>query len=153
LLIFTQKRAELAILGEANESFGGLRSYASMTYAGLKSMIHAGLESDDPRVKAAFTWIQRFYTVDENPGLGQHGLYYYFHTFAKSLDVLDVDYLEDADGERHDWRKELTDKLADLQAPNGSWTNRAERWYERDPNLSTAYALLALAYCDPKPAK
>ncbi len=32
---------------------GGLRSYASMTYAGLKSMIYAGLTRDDPRVKAA----------------------------------------------------------------------------------------------------
>src|SRR5690606_19174736 len=27
---------------------GGLRSYASMTYAGLKSMIYCGLEKDDP---------------------------------------------------------------------------------------------------------
>ena len=36
---------------------GGLRSYASMTYAGLKSMIYAGLDRDDPRVKAALTYI------------------------------------------------------------------------------------------------
>ena len=32
---------------------GGLRSYGSMTYAGLKSMIYAGVGPDDPRVKAA----------------------------------------------------------------------------------------------------
>jgi squalene-hopene/tetraprenyl-beta-curcumene cyclase len=130
---------------------GGLRSYGSMTYAGLKSMIHAGLTSEDPRVKAAFTWIQRFYTVDENPGLGQHGLYYYFHTFAKALATLDIDYLEDAEGVKHDWRRDMADKLAELQRSNGSWVNRAERWYEGDPNLSTAYGLLALGYCDPKP--
>ena len=36
---------------------GGLRSYASMTYAGLKSMIYAGLGPDDPRVKAALKWL------------------------------------------------------------------------------------------------
>jgi squalene-hopene/tetraprenyl-beta-curcumene cyclase len=130
---------------------GGLRSYGSMTYAGLKSMIYAGLGSDDPRVRAAFGWIRQFYTVDENPGLGKQGLYYYYHTFAKALSVLDVDYLVDADGARHDWRKELTGKLAKLQKSHGGWVNEAERWYEGDPNLATAYALLALAHCDPKP--
>ena len=40
-----------------------------MTYAGLKSMMYAGLGKDDPRVKAAWGWIQKNYTVDENPGL------------------------------------------------------------------------------------
>ena len=45
-----------------------------MTYAGLKSMIHAGLTPDDPRVKAAITSISaKNYTLDENPGLGQSG--------------------------------------------------------------------------------
>jgi squalene-hopene/tetraprenyl-beta-curcumene cyclase len=28
--------------------------------------------------------------------------------------------------------------------------NKAPRWYEGNPNLSTAYALLALSYCEPK---
>ena len=36
---------------------GGLRSYGSMTYAGLKSMIFAGVTPDDPRVKAAVAWL------------------------------------------------------------------------------------------------
>ncbi len=133
---------------------GGLRSYGSMTYAGLKSMIYAGVKADDRRVKAAFTWIQRFYTVDENPGLGNQGLYYYYHTFAKTLSVIDADTIEDADGRKHDWRAELTAKLADSQRDNGSWVNhRADRWNEGDPNLSTAYGLLALSHCDPKAAK
>ena len=38
---------------------GGLRSYGSMTYAGLKSMIYAGVGPDDPRVKAAVKWIEQ----------------------------------------------------------------------------------------------
>src|SRR5262249_2825839 len=45
---------------------GGLRSYGSMTYAGLKSMIYAGVGPDDPRVKAATSWIRQHYSVDEN---------------------------------------------------------------------------------------
>ena len=52
---------------------GGLRSYGNMTYAGLKSMIFAGLTPDDPRVKAALEWIHKHYTVEENPGMGQTG--------------------------------------------------------------------------------
>ena len=130
---------------------GGLRSYGSMTYAGLKSMIYAGLTSKDPRVKAAFSWIQSHYTVEVNPGLGQQGLYYYYHTFAKALSVLNLDTLEDASDKQHDWRRELTKKLASLQKSNGSWVNKAPRWYEGDPNLATAYAMLALSYCDPEP--
>ncbi|MGH7201892.1 MAG: prenyltransferase/squalene oxidase repeat-containing protein [Planctomycetaceae bacterium] len=130
---------------------GGLRSYGSMTYAGLKSMIYAGLTADDQRVKAAFDWIRRFYTLDENPGMGQQGLYYYYHTFAKALDALGVDYLVDANGDKHDWRKELAHEFRGRQKDNGSWVNMTERWYEGDPNLVTAYALMALSYCDPRP--
>ena len=36
-----------------------IRSYGSMTYAGLKSMMYAGLTKDDPRVKAATEWISK----------------------------------------------------------------------------------------------
>lgn len=128
---------------------GGLRSYASMTYAGLKSMIYAGLTEDDQRVKAATEWIKRFYTLEENPGVGQQGLFYYYHTFAKTLSVLNVDQFEEADGTKHDWRKELTQHLSDVQQPNGSWVNPTDRWYEGNPDLVTAYALLALSYCEP----
>ncbi|QDU40524.1 hypothetical protein Mal4_48820 [Maioricimonas rarisocia] len=128
---------------------GGLRSYASMTYAGLKSMIYAGLTEDDERVQAAREWIGRHYTLEENPGMGQQGLFYYYHTFAKTLSVLGEDVLVDEDGTRHDWRAELTDRLVSTQQDNGSWVNPTDRWYEGDPNLVTAYALLALAYCDP----
>ncbi len=133
-----------------NTAEGGLRSYASMTYAGLKSMIYAGLKEDDPRVKAAASWIRKNYTVSENPGLGQQGVYYYHQTFAKALTAMKVDRFEDAAGGQHDWRKELADHLLSTQTANGSWVNTNDRWYEGDPNLATAYALMALKYCEPK---
>lgn len=129
---------------------GGLRSYGSMTYAGLKSMIYAGLTPKDPRVKAAYSWIQKNYTLTENPGLGQQGRFYYFHTFAKALDTLGNSTIEDADGKSHNWKTDLSSTLVELQKENGSWVNTAPRWYEGDPNLSTAYALMALSYCDGK---
>jgi Squalene-hopene cyclase C-terminal domain len=131
---------------------GGLRSYGSMTYAGLKSMIYCGVGPDDPRVKAAYEWARKHYTLAENPGMGAQGMYYYFHTFAKALDAVGDDTLVDANGVSHDWRRELAERLFELQKSDGSWANANDRWLEADPNLATAYALLALSYCPPKPA-
>ena len=128
---------------------GGLRSYGSMTYSGFKSMIYAGLTKNDPRVKAALEWIRKNYDVKSNPGMGDAGLYYYYHTFAKALDVLGIDEIDDARGVKHDWRRELTEELAHRQKENGSWVNTDSKWMEGDPNLATAFALLALSYCRP----
>jgi len=129
---------------------GGLRSYASMTYAGLKSMIYAGVGPEDQRVKAAYAWIGKNYDLASNPGMGSSGLYYYYHTFAKALDVMGVEQVEDEAGVKHNWRAELIGELAKRQQPDGSWLNQNDRWLEGDPNLVTGYALLALSYCKPK---
>lgn len=134
------------------EPNGGLRSYASMTYAGLKSMLYAGVKKDDARVKAAYEWIRRHYTVEENPGLQQQGLFYYLHLFAKALDAMGVDEVEDKDGMKHNWRHDLIAFLAKSQKENGSWVNSDRKWNEGDPNLSTAFALLALSHCGAKTA-
>ena len=128
---------------------GGLRSYGSMTYAGLKSMIYAGVDKDDSRVKAAYEWIQQNYDLDANPGLGLSGLYYYYHTFAKTLNVMGSPTLIDANGVIHFWQSELLSKLAIRQHNNGAWVNENERWLEGEPNLVSGYALLALSYCRP----
>ncbi len=126
---------------------GGLRSYGSMTYAGLKSMIYAGVGPDDPRVKAATDWARKHYDLKSNPGMGDAGLYYYYHLFAKALSATGVDQFEDANGVKHDWRNELIQELARRQRPDGSWMNENTRWLEGDPTLVTGYALLSLAYC------
>jgi squalene-hopene/tetraprenyl-beta-curcumene cyclase len=126
---------------------GGLRSYGSMTYAGLKSMIYAGVSRDDPRVKAAYDWICKHYTVTENPGMGDSGLYYYYHTFAKALSTIGDEHVTAANGKSHDWRIELAEQLISLQKDDGSWINNNNRWLEGDPNLVTGYSLLALSYC------
>ncbi len=127
---------------------GGLKSYASMTYAGFKSMIYAGLTMEDKRVKAAFEWITKHYSVTENPGLGQTGVYYYYQTMAKALDVMKLDEIEDAAGKKHAWKTELTDELLSRQRENGSWINDASSQYmENNPNLVTGFVLLVLADC------
>src|SRR3989304_3716614 len=107
---------------------GGLRSYGSMTYAGLKSMIYAGLGPDDPRVKAAVKWLQSHYDLKSNPGMGSSGLYYYYHTMAKALDAAGKPEFIDEKGAKHDWRRELLAELISRQRPDGSWVNSDNRW-------------------------
>jgi squalene-hopene/tetraprenyl-beta-curcumene cyclase len=144
--IYTTAAGGVSMAVPDKDANGGLRSYGSMTYAGLKSMIYAGLKPDDPRVKAAAEYIARNYTLEENPGMGQAGLYYYYQTFAKALTQLGKPTFTDAVGKSHDWKQELIAALAKRQAADGSWVNPADRFMEGDPNLVTAYGLLALAY-------
>ena len=133
---------------KASEKHGdsdSLRSYGSMTYAGLKSMIYAQLKRDDPRVKAAVDWARKHYTLDENPCMGAEGHYYYLHTFAKALTVFGEEVLETPDGQRHHWRTELVRKLLQLQKGEGQWANEnSGRWQESLPELVTSYALVSL---------
>jgi squalene-hopene/tetraprenyl-beta-curcumene cyclase len=132
---------------------GALPGYGSMTYAGIKSMIYCGVSKDDPRIKKAYEWIQNNYSVDKNPGMpevrSQWGLYYYYNTMAKSLDALGVDYVVDSKGVKHDWRKDITEALAQRQRADGSFHN-VPNWMEADQNLVTGYALMALSYCKPR---
>ncbi|MBV6500753.1 MAG: hypothetical protein CJBNEKGG_03238 [Prosthecobacter sp.] len=122
-----------------------LRSYGSISYAGLLSFVYAGLGKDDANVKAVLQWLSENYTLDENPGLGAQGMFYYFHTMAKALAVADVDFLKTKDGKVIDWRADLAGKLLSLQKGDGSWANTEGRWMESDSTLTTAYMLMALA--------
>ena len=131
-----------------------LTGYGSMTYAGVKSMIYCGIGKDDPRVQTALGWLRKNYTTEMNPGmppqLGGRGLFYYYHTMAKTLDLLGEDVFVDDKGVKHDWRADLLTAIAKRQKPDGSWTNETDRWLEGDPNLVTGYMLMALSHCKPK---
>jgi squalene-hopene/tetraprenyl-beta-curcumene cyclase len=139
------------------------RSYGSMTYALLKCYIFAGLPREDPRLQAAFEWCQRNYTLDVNPGFdvsvdptaAYQGLYYYFLTLARALDAGKVETLATPDGVEHAWRAELCGRLVAMQSKtDGSWTNHnSPRWYEGNPLLATAYALLTLEAALPPQAR
>lgn len=121
-----------------------LRSYGSMSYAGLLSYIYADLKKDDPRVKAALDWLRKNYSLSENPGLGQEGLFYYYQVMGKALAAAGLDKLEASDGKKIDWKSDLALKLINLEKPDGSWANESGRWMEKDPALVTSYALITL---------
>ena len=127
----------------------GLKAYGSMTYAGFKSFIYADLKRDDPRVQAALEWIRKHWTFDENPELDQQGLYYYYQTAAKALKAWNEDKVMDSRRRSHDWREELSQAILSRQLPDGSWINKAERWYEGEQMapVPTSYAITALAEC------
>jgi len=129
------------------------RSYGSMTYALLKGYLFAGLPRTDPRVEAAWRWLRENYTLDVNPGFegtadptaAYQGLYYYFTTMARALDLYGEESVVDAEGRPHAWRSELCGRLTAMQRQDGSWINEnASRWYEGNPVLATAYALTTL---------
>ena len=123
---------------------GGLRSYGSMTYAGLKSFIYAKLDKSDERVQAAYQWILQNYDVKENPGNGTDGLYYYYHTMSKALNIYGVNFIQSPDGTSNNWREDLIVHLVSAQKEDGSWVNDNPRWWEENRDLVTAYTILAL---------
>jgi squalene-hopene/tetraprenyl-beta-curcumene cyclase len=120
-----------------------LRSYGSMSYAGLLSFIYADVKKDDQRVVAALDWLKKNYTLKENPGMERAGLFYYYHLMTKALAAADVKTLETPKG-KVDWASELALKLINTQAGDGSWVNDTARWMEKDPVLVTTYCVLSL---------
>ncbi|RMD77343.1 MAG: hypothetical protein D6820_11665 [Lentisphaerae bacterium] len=129
---------------DPKDGVSNLVSSGSMTYAGLKTMLYAKIDRNDPRVKGAISYLKRHYTLDENPGMGKQGLLYYYLTMAKALTAYGADTFVDARGGAHDWRKELAERLLSMQKPDGSWANTNGRFFESDPTLATGYVQMIL---------
>jgi squalene-hopene/tetraprenyl-beta-curcumene cyclase len=140
------------------------RSYGSMTYALLKCFVFAGLDKQDPRLRAAWDWCRENYTLDVNPGFvisqdpsaAYQGLFYYFYTMARALDAFGEDTLIDGSGRSHAWRSEVCGRMLAMQSKiDGSWINHnSPRWWEGNPVLASAYALMTLhAALDPSSAR
>lgn len=130
-----------------------LRAYGSMTYAGFKSLLYAGLTKNDPRVLAAFEWIRQNYTLAENPGVGTDGQYYYYLVFARAMYAYGAAVIPVPDGQpsvgsesqwTRDWRVDLIGQLKGLQSADGSFRSVDDRWMESDSVLITAYSAVAL---------
>ena len=119
-----------------------LRAYGSMTYAAVLSMCHANLDRGDPRVRQSMEYCERNWSVDENPGMGSQGLYYFYDIMARALAASGAGKVGG-----HDWRRELSEKLISLQREDGSWANDNNRFWEADPVLCTSFAMLVLELC------
>ena len=145
-----ESKAGMAVLPDGTQV---PRSYGSMSYALLRGYLFAGLGPDDPRVQAVLEWLRANYALDVNPGFEAsadptapyQGLFYYFLSMAKALDTLGEESFVDAAGVAHPWREELAGRIVAMQRPDGSWVNEnSPRWWEGNPVLATAYAMLIL---------
>ena len=124
----------------------GTSSYGGMTAAGLLGLLFAGVDKTDPRVQAAYKWMTANYTLEFNPGTSKkHGLFYFYNAFAKVMAAYGEDTFTDGQGQKHNWRNELAQKLMSLQAADGSWSNtESNAWWEDRPQLVTAWSVIAL---------
>lgn len=132
--------------GPSRQADGSAKSYGSMTYAGLFSLLFAGVNKSDERIEAAWNWIRKNYTLTENPGKEGRGLYFYYNIFAKSMYAMKADKVTDANGKIHDWRGDLIRSLGKQQGADGAWENSSKDYKEADKNLVTAYSVIALNY-------
>jgi squalene-hopene/tetraprenyl-beta-curcumene cyclase len=123
---------------------GGTRSYGSVTYTGLLSYAWANVKKDDARVTAVSKWIRDNYTLDENPGMGQKTVYYYYMVFAKALQAMGDPTIVDAKGRSHNWREELGRKLLSLQHSEGYWVNTEPAEMQDNKVLVTSFTMLAI---------
>ena len=98
-------------------------------------------------MEAALGWIRNHWSFDENPGVGQQGLYYYLHAMARALRASGIDTITTPDGVEHDWRSEMITALVSRQETGGSWRNPVDRWEESKRPLATAYSVLAIEEC------
>ena len=130
--------------GSATNSTGRVKlmAYGSMSYAAVMSMAHAKLTKGDPRVRNALSYCEKYWTVEENPGMGNQGLFYYYDILSRALSAAGVDKV----GE-HEWKKELAAQLVKLQKPDGSWYNENNRFWEADPVLCTSFAVICHSLC------
>jgi len=127
------------------------RSYGSMTYSGMLALVYAGVDRDDPRVRSAFDWASKHWSLEENPGMGMEGYFFFFNVLSRSLSAYGADLVPLADGTTVNWRKDVASRLLNSQkidpgTGHGYWLNEAGRYWESDPILVTAYTLLALQH-------
>jgi len=130
--------------GVTEAAGGGTLSYGSGTYAGLLSYSWANVKKEDPRVQSVLKWVRNNYTVDENPGMGQKTVYYYYMVFAKALQAVGDPVIVDAKGQRHNWREDLGRKLMALQHPEGFWVNTVPDEMQDNKVLVTCFTMTAI---------
>ena len=123
---------------------GGTKSYGSATYAGVLSYTWANVKKTDPRVQAVLKWVRDNYTVDENPGMGQKTVYYYYMVLAKALQAVGDPVIVDSRGRSHVWREDLGRKLISLQHPEGYWVNEVKDEMQDNKVLVTTFTMAAI---------
>lgn len=140
--------------GEAGaDSAGRIRyhSYGSTTADGLRALLACGLPIDQPRVRAARSWLVANFSAERHPGEypadREHlrpALYFYFA--ASAAEAL-VASRPKSDLGSSTWAADFSEALLSRQRSDGAWANPAVDVREDDPLVATPLALSALFYC------
>lgn len=121
------------------------QSYGSMTATGLWCLLAAGETTEDTAAAAALSWLADHFSGTENPMVGDSGYYYYAYAAARALRTAGAPALTSADGTQLYWARELASGLLERQDVTGYWMNTgSDRWWEGDPVVATAFALLTM---------
>lgn len=132
-------------------------SYGTMTADGVRCLIRCGLPADHPRVVAARRWLERNFSVKENPGrfekdrevLRQATYYYWVWAATHALQAFGTrEITVGTDEVETVWAEALAKELLARQEQNGSWVNRVcTDAKEDDPLVAVPWAAAALAVC------
>ncbi|MEE2786081.1 MAG: hypothetical protein VX589_02010 [Myxococcota bacterium] len=128
----------------AGESEDAVQSYGAMSFAGLKSLIFTRAGKDDPRVKAVLEWIGKNYDFNIHPGMDTTSYFYYLQTAAEALNAFDETHIMDARGKKRNWAEDMVKRILNIQKPDGSWFNANKKYWEGNPILGTARAVISL---------
>ena len=123
------------------------RSRVFLTCLGIKSLRYAGYSKDKPALETALDYVEEHWNISKNPGLGMKGYYTYIYALSKALKSMDISYIETPDGAKHYWRGEIITELLSRQKGNGAWRQATSAWWENNPSLVTAYAILTMEQC------
>ncbi len=123
---------------------GTPRSAAFLTAVGLKSLLYARVPADDPRCRAALSWLAANAPVQQNGDCGEAGYYTYLYSLGKCLRALETAGAGlDAAG-LSQWPERLVRELLRRQSGPGTWRQAGTDWWENRPELAAAYAMLTL---------
>ncbi len=147
-------RNKAGVAGKDRSGRERYSSYGSTTADGLRALLLCGRPTDDPRVKAARSWLETKFRSDRHPGNygkdREHNrgavYYYYCCSAAKALDALRLEELHTSQGKVR-WAEELADELVQRQRQDGSWSNPLVPQREDDPLVATSLAALAMVRC------
>lgn len=127
-------------------------------YEDLLPMVYLELTPEQQIVLRARKALESRYTPTKNPDLtarygeqgfleGKQGKFYYWLNVARTMTTMSEPVLVTTDGVRHDWASEIATQIVAAQRGDGAWVNTEARWWEGEPGITTAYALLALKLC------
>ncbi len=125
---------------------GGGRAYGSMTTAGIcaialcRNALGEKNPEIDPQIEQGLAWLDRHFSVRENPSSGSWN-YYYLYSVERVGRILNTEFIG-----RHEWYPLGAQHLVSGQKDDGSWIGQGQ---ESDPRLATSFALLFLTRATP----